>query len=209
MLNEKQIEQILEEFNLSEENKKNVIYTEKFVYEIIDFNNIEETKKILRKKLREIRKNIYFPKKFLFFHGTSKRNRTNILEKGLLKTNDKRKRSIQSTPGFVYLTMSVESAELFASMAYPNEKIDIYAVLVDAKDMKPDKDQIFNKNLYGNENLSVNIENSLIYGNGICVKKNIELYNIRLCNHIVGIENDIKINNTNQTIINEENFLLN
>jgi len=204
MLTEKQFQQILEDFNLSEEEKQNIIYTEKLVYDIIDFNDLEKTTKILNKKIREIKKDIYFPKKFLFFHGTGRRNRKSILEKGLLRTTKKTKKSIQSTPGYVYLSLNPESAKLFGSLAYAGEKLDVYAILVAAKDIKPDKDQIYNKNLYGNEKLSVNIVNSLLYGNGVCVKKDIELYNLRLCNHILGIEENIDNIIKNKQITKED-----
>ena len=144
--------------------------------EIVNSLNPTELKKWIKNH-----SNIYQENFVIMYHGTSTSH--NIKEQGLLKTSNSRKKSIQSQPGFVYLSLYEDSAKLFGELAYPHGTKSLYAVKVPVKDLKVDKDQLYNKRAWGGEEfqgLKDNLVNSLIYGNGARVKRNVENYEVRL-----------------------------
>ena len=158
----------------------------------IDWGNItDESVKEVKKYLKTLKSNIYDVQKVIMYHGTSAKH--NITEEGLLKTTNSTKKSIQSQPGYVYLSMYSDSAKLFGEMGNPGEEVKIYAVEIDMynnnknKNLVPDNDQLKNKRMNNHEldNIKNNLENSLIYGNGGRVKSNIENYKLRDVTNIV------------------------
>jgi len=116
----------------------------------------------------------------LMYHGTSCEN--DIENEGIKKTTLKTKRSLQSQPGFVYLSVFPEMAETFAKLAYPMEDVCVYQVFVKIKYLKPDKDQLRNKRLYSEIDVNDTLIDSLIYGHGARVPRNIEPYEIKKLN---------------------------
>ena len=107
------------------------------------------------------------------YHGTG--GNIDVANQGLLKTTKKRRRSYQSTPGYVYLSLYPSSARLFGELGYPYEKAKVHAVDIKIKELKPDLDQLANKRLYDDDlsQLGDSLAESLIYGGGARVKRNI------------------------------------
>lgn len=69
--------------------------------------NINKNKMDFKKfnlTLKQLQKDIYSLPTITLFHGTSLENFEQILEKGILPTNNKNRNSYQSTNGFVYTT---------------------------------------------------------------------------------------------------------
>jgi hypothetical protein len=112
----------------------------------------------------------------LMYHGTS--CDIPIEEEGIKKTTGKTKRSLQSQPDFVYLSVFPGMGEKFAKMAYPNREICVYQVFIKIKYLRPDKDQLFNKEVYSGITLNPTLANSLVYGHGARVPRNIEPYEL-------------------------------
>jgi len=116
----------------------------------------------------------------ILFHGTTSKHP--ISDQGLLPTSGKRRHSYQSESGYVYLSMYPSSAEMFGKMAYPGDEINIYAVKVKIGELKPDKDQLRNKRYYSDQNIGDTLAESLIYGSGARVKRNIWAYELTSVN---------------------------
>lgn len=116
----------------------------------------------------------------LMYHGTS--SAFDIENDGLKKTKVSTKRSIQSKPGFVYLSAYPDMAKRFGEMAYPTEDICVYQVFIKIKYLKPDKDQLRNKRVYSDIDVKDTLVNSLVYGHGARVPRNIEPYELKLIN---------------------------
>ena len=111
------------------------------------------------------------------YHGTSVR--VPVKDEGLLRTNNRRKRSYQSQMGFVYLSVYPQTARTFGEMAYPQDAVVVYAVDVKIKELMPDKDQLRNKRLWGrDEHIGDTLADSLIIGHGARVKRDIRPYEI-------------------------------
>jgi len=131
-----------------------------------------DSMKELHRFLREhINENI------IMYHGTSAD--FDIENQGLLPTSLKRRNSMQSSSGFVYLSLFPNMAKTFAEMAFPNKKVQVYKVTVPIEDLKPDKDQLFNKRVYCRDsNLGDTLVDSLVHGHGARLKGSIEPYKI-------------------------------
>jgi hypothetical protein len=113
------------------------------------------------------------------YHGTD--GNLPILEEGLKRTSSKTKKSYQSGIGYVYLSVFPDSAKTFGDIAYPYSKeTSVYKVCLNIGELLPDKDQLTNMRSYGGMNLGNSLSESLIYGNGACIKRNILPYEISL-----------------------------
>ena len=112
------------------------------------------------------------------YHGTGARH--DILGKGILKTTMRRRNSIQSESGYVYLTVYPDTARTFGELGNPYDKVKVYSVVVKIKELKPDTDQLKNKRLWNADmsELGDTLADSLIYGSGARVKRNIMPYEI-------------------------------
>jgi hypothetical protein len=132
-------------------------------------NDLKEFGKLLRKNKGE--------DYVLMYHGTS--CDIPIETEGIKKTTVKTKKSIQSQPGFVYLSVFPDMAKRFGRMAYPYGDICVYQVFIKIKNLKPDTDQLRNKRMYSDIDVVDNLVNSLVYGHGARVARNIELYEIK------------------------------
>lgn len=120
----------------------------------------------------------------ILFHGTASRH--DILSQGIKKTTLKTKRSFQSAPGFVYLSVFPDMSKTFGEFGYPQEDITVYGVIIKIKELKPDYDQLKNKRLYGDIDCGETLADSLVYGHGARVSRNIMPYEIRV------LSNDLK-----------------
>ena len=114
------------------------------------------------------------------YHGTSSKH--DILGQGILKTTKRMRNSVQSESGFVYLSVYPNTAKTFGELSYPYDEASVYSVVIKIKELKPDTDQLRNKRLWGKDFLELGntLADSLIYGSGARVKRNIEPYEISL-----------------------------
>ena len=146
------------------------------------FNNIfygEPTDKEIKEFAKFLRDNK--EDYVLLYHGTS--CDIPVEEEGLKRTSNKTKKSIQSQVGYVYLSVYPNMAKRFASIAYPKKDVCVYEVFVKIKDLKPDKDQLYNKRLWGDDKtIKDNLVNSFIIGHGARVKRDIFPYEIKKYN---------------------------
>lgn len=111
------------------------------------------------------------------YHATSAEH--DILKQGLLTTCRKRAKSLQSGYGYVYVSYDPMRAKTFGEFAYPNKTIKIYAVEIPISELKPDKDQLKNKRLWGNNpDIGETLADSLLYGGGFRIKRKIEPYEL-------------------------------
>ena len=110
------------------------------------------------------------------YHGTD--SDIPILKDGLKKTSTRTKKSMQSATGFVYLSIYPQSARTFGELAYPKKQVTVYAVDIKIKELLPDKDQLRNKRLYGQFDIDDTLADSLIFGHGARVKRNILPYEL-------------------------------
>ena len=110
------------------------------------------------------------------YHATSSKN--NILGNGLLTTKLKSKKSLQSTVGYVYLSVFENMAKTFGKIAYPNHDIKTYKITVPVYFLKPDLDQLSNKRLYSHVDINNTLAESALFGYGFRIKGNIPPYMI-------------------------------
>ena len=104
--------------------------------------------------------------------------RENILNEGLLPTSNTRRRSYQSTNGYVYLAHKFDRAYTFGSLANGPD-VCVFAVLVKTTDMCIDMDQLRNMACAHPEYcIKQTLADSIYYGGGIRFKGKIEPYNI-------------------------------
>ncbi len=122
--------------------------------------------------------NIYLDNLIRLYHGTSAKH--NILEEGLKPTCNSRKKSMQSTNGYVYLSIFPNMAKTFGEMAYPQEKVNVYSVDIHVRYLKADLDQLRNKRYWAKKEVGNSLAESLIFGHGARVKGKIEPYKIKL-----------------------------
>lgn len=129
----------------------------------------------------------------VLYHGTD--SSLPILEEGLKRTNARRKRSLQSGTGNVYLTPYPTFAKAFGQFAYPEkgDSITVYDVSVKVSDLRTDKDQLKNKRIVGYD-LGDSVAASLLVGHSAAVKHDIENYNLQPHNtyHVMKVYLDIK-----------------
>ena len=149
---------------------------QQFLYERQRPNNV----KLLNKLLRESPN-----KTMVMYHATSSKH--NIMEEGLRRTSTKTKRSMQSQPGFVYLSIYQNHAMQFGKMGYAGqpEGVSVYRVLVPVQHLKPDLDQLYNVRLWSDGDsergqVGNSLAESIIYGSGARVKADIPPYMIKL-----------------------------
>ena len=143
-----------------------------------------DTRKYLSEVNQYIKKNknIYMPKYMVFFHSTASHLKDKILEEGLLPTSTNRRRSYQSTNGYVYLASNKNKAVNFGSLG---NGLDIctFAVLVKTTDILMDLDQLRNKKStqWGyEEDIKETLADSIWHGGGVRVKGMIQPYQIIL-----------------------------
>ncbi|CAH7381905.1 conserved hypothetical protein [Vibrio chagasii] len=122
----------------------------------------------------------YLPTMVTLYHGTAKKH--DILGEGIKRTKAKTKRSMQSQVGYTYLSLHPDSAKNFASIGYPLEEISVYAVEVPLYQLLPDQDQLFNARLWKELKVVIKktVGDSLIFGKGARLKRDIEPYEIKL-----------------------------
>ena len=113
----------------------------------------------------------------ILYHGTSAD--IDIISSGLKRTSARTKRSFQSAPGFVYLSVYPGSARTFGEIAYPGKPVSVYGVIVKIKELKPDLDQLRNKRMWGNIDCGDTLADSLVYGHGARIARNIMPYEIK------------------------------
>lgn len=123
---------------------------------------------------------IYNPKIFKLYHGTSAEH--NISDEGLKRTSNSRKKSFQSQPGFVYLSIFPNSAHQFGKMSYPNSKIVVYEVELPVYRLLPDKDQLRNQRLFADRDVKDDLAHSIIFGLGVRVKGDLQPYEVKIYN---------------------------
>lgn len=120
------------------------------------------------------------PNRFItLYHGTDAN--LPIMQKGLLPTSATRRRSLQSSPGYVYLSVFPGSAEDFGRMGNPGKPIQVYKVEVTVRRLLPDADQLGNKRLWGGDEynqLGNSLAESLVYGHGARVKGKVDPYQL-------------------------------
>jgi hypothetical protein len=134
--------------------------------------------------------------KIVLFHGTAKKH--NISNEGVKRTTSQTRRSIQSRPGRVSVSLYPDHAKLFASLGYPNEEVEVYAVCVPFFSLIADTDQLSNRRREltdtGNAELASNIKNSLAYsflhGSGAWLKRDVEPYEVRPLSLFMDNDND-------------------
>ncbi len=151
-------------------------------HKVIDLNNTPELEKYLQSsnptkaEIKEFQKwlNEHKDDYVRLYHGTSSANP--IQEKGLLKTANNRRKSLQSGSGYVYLSRNPKDARFFGEMNNSDSTI-VYAVDVKIKDLLPDTDQLSNKRSTGYD-IGNSLAESLIFGNGARVKRNIMPYEL-------------------------------
>lgn len=121
---------------------KYTTYNDKKVIDLlIEFPSIFYTDKPKEEDIKKL-KRFLFENEFnniVLYHGTS--SEFDIMEQGLKPTTLNRRNSYQSTSGFVYLSLFKGLAEQYAEIAYPQQQIKVYKVIVPIEDLKPDKDR--------------------------------------------------------------------
>lgn len=148
------------------------------------FNNNLEPKRVNDfKRFLDSYNNIYLDNLVRLYHGTSIEH--NVLEEGLLPTSNKRKKSMQSTNGYVYLSIYPSMAKTFGEIAYPNKEIIVYSVDIHIRYLKADLDQLRNKRHWANIVVGNSLAESIIFGHGARVKGKIEPYKIKKCNLVI------------------------
>lgn len=150
------------EINLAKDDEfKDIIYAEPTE------KNIDILNKFLRANKRKI---------IVMYHGTSPEH--DILNNGLFTTKERTKRSRQSQPGFVYLSIYPDMAKTFGNLGYGISNAVVYEVRVPIEFLKPDLDQIHNVRQFGGINCGSTLADSILYGHGARVKGNLPPYMI-------------------------------
>ena len=152
----------------------------------IDLRNYEQTKKYVyndtptAKEIKQFAQILrqYREEYIILYHGTSSRH--DIASEGLLRTSRKRRNSYQSQSGYVYLSVFPSSARLFGEIAYPHDKVCVYAVRLKVRELCADKAQLRNKRLFGNFYIGNTLSESLIFGHSARVKRDIKTYELRM-----------------------------
>ena len=148
-----------------------------------------------KKRIKDL--NDYFRrnsnKLFVLYHGTDRD--IPILEEGLKKTSEKRRRSYQSESGYVYLTPFKDTARTFGEMGNPYGA-KVYEVKIPVRFLLPDKDQLGNKREVSDFTIGDTLSESVILGGSVRVKGNIPVYMIEETNYenggVLDIDNSKK-----------------
>jgi len=133
----------------------------------------EKEVKAFRKFLRDNKE-----KQIVLYHGTSAKHK--IMEQGLLPTTSKRRLSLQSGSGYVYLSVYPAMAKSFAEMGYPKQEVVVYAVTLPIHKLSPDKDQLRNQRQWAGYEGKDDLAGSLLYGKGARFKGKIEPWQIKI-----------------------------
>lgn len=102
------------------------------------------------------------------YHGTDAAHP--VMTKGLLPTSDSRRKSLQSSNGYVCLSVFPGMAHDFGTMAYPGRQIVVYKATICFRRLKADIDQLRNQRLHAQRNCGDTLAESLVYGHGARVK---------------------------------------
>lgn len=112
----------------------------------------------------------------VLYHGTSAE--FPVLEQGLLPTSTRRRNSLQSSTGFVSLSVFQSSARQFAEIAFPNRKVIVYGVRLCIRRLRPDKDQLRNKRMWAQLILPNTLAHSLVFGYGAWHRGKIDKFHL-------------------------------
>jgi hypothetical protein len=113
------------------------------------------------------------------YHGTSAQ--IPVFAQGLKPTTFRTKKSLQSSMGFVYLSVYPGRAHDFGKLAYPGKDIAVYVVDIPIRLLKPDKDQLDNQRCWAQREIGDTLAESLAYGHGVRVKGKIDPCAISFC----------------------------
>lgn len=150
------------------------------VFENIEMSGDQEYKSREMRKLNRwlnARKTDNTKKSMILYHGTSAD--IDVMHQGLLQTSAKRRRSLQSGSGYVYLSVYPEMARTFAEMGYPGKPVSVYGVEVQFKDLKADSDQLRNKRMWAEVDAGASLADSLVIGHGARVRGQVWPYQIK------------------------------
>lgn len=136
-----------------------------------------------KQKVKEIRdwisshNSIYLIDYVKFYHATDPS--IPVLDQGLLPTsNVLRRRSFQSTSGYVYLANTPERAKMFGDLGNQSRSV-IYEVIVPVWKLKADIDQLNNVRSTGVD-VGNSVAESIVYGGGVRIEGKIEPWQIKL-----------------------------
>lgn len=113
------------------------------------------------------------------YHGTAQY--LLAMQQGLLPTSGKRAKSLQSSHGFVCLSVFPGMAKTFAELNYPSKETVVYSVNLCIRNLKPDLDQLRNQRLWAGRNVQDTLAHSLIFGHGARVKGKIDPFHLSIC----------------------------
>ena len=141
-------------------------------HKVIDLNSPNITQKDIKElnKWLKVNRNEYVR----LYHGMGENN--DILGKGIKRTSLKRSKSYQSQSGYVYLSRYPNMARSFGEINNMSDT-QVYAVDIKIKDLLPDLDQLNNQRAAGKE-IGNTLTESLIYGGGARIKRDIMPYEI-------------------------------
>lgn len=131
---------------------------------------VKETNKWIRAN-----SDFHKPKFVKMYHATD--SSLDIESMGLLPTSTTRRRSYQSTSGYVYLASTPERAKQFGDLGNCGRST-VYEAIVLVKNLLADRDQLNNKRSVGCE-IGNSIGESIVFGGGARVKGLIEPWAIR------------------------------
>ncbi len=120
-------------------------------------------------------KDLYKNESVVLYHATG--TSVPVLEEGLKPTSAARRRSFQSTPGYVYLAVTPERAQAFGDLGNGGRS-RVYAVAVLVRHLKADKDQLANRRSVG-EAVGDSLAESLVHAGGARVKGAIQAWAVR------------------------------
>ena len=136
------------------------------------------------------------------YHGTASSNDEDIQKNGIKKTTQTRRKSYQSTPGYVYLSRFPSTAKTFGEMNNPSSKTTVYACDIKIKELSADLDQLNNKRSVGIDSDN-SLAASLIIGNGARIGRVIKPYEI---SPVSFGEKNMNITSQNKVEEQDENF---
>lgn len=119
------------------------------------------------KEWLDIHSDLYKNEYTVMYHGTDAN--LPIEKEGLKPTSFNRRKSYQSSSGYVYLAVTPERAKMYGDIAnQSNSKVYECRVLI--RKLLPDIDNLRNYNDANNENLKYTLANSIVYSGSVRVK---------------------------------------